>query len=144
MSADYSWIVNDNEKAVRAALDRGDYVQAFLMVHALVESLLRVLLRETENDLSFHRLIEKYRLFLEEQSPGIATFVEELTQFNRRRNRIVHELWRNGYTYINRQAQDAAVAAVLMYGLFIEFLQTFYPELSQKGFVYGEGSQHGA
>ncbi len=139
-SVNFSLIVGDNEKGVRAALDRGDYVLGFLLVHALVESMLRAFLRTTDSNATFNGLIQEYKGFLERQSPGIATFVEELTQFNRRRNRIVHELWQKGYTYTNREAEGAAGAAVLMYGLFIEFLQTFEPELAEKGYQYDEGS----
>lgn len=138
-SAGFSLIVSDNEQAVRAALDRGDYVQACLLVHALIESLLRTFLR-TDSKARFVELIQEYKRLLEQQSPGITTFIEELTQFNRRRNRIVHELWCKGYTYTNRQAKDAAGTAVLMYGLFIEFLQTFDFELAGKGYQYDEGN----
>ncbi len=110
------------------------------MVHALVESLLRVFLHVHEKEVTFHQLIQRYENFLKEHSPGVSTFVEELTQFNRRRNRIVHELWKKGYSFTNRQAKDVATAAVLMYGLFIEFLQTFDYDLSDKGFEYDKGS----
>lgn len=137
---DFSLIVGDNEGAVRAALDRGDNLQAFLLVHSLVESLLRIFLHVHEKEFTFSQLIQLYKKFLKKHSPGIVTFVEELTQLNRRRNRIVHELWEKGYTFTNRQAGDAASGAVLMYGLFIEFLQSFDPELSHNGFEYDEGS----
>ena len=137
---DFSLIIGDNEGAVRAALDRGDNLQAFLLVHSLVESLLRIFLHVHEKEVTFSQLIQRYKKFLKKYSPGVATFVEELTQFNQRRNRIVHELWKKGYTLTNRQAEDAASGAVLMYGLFIEFLQTFDPELSHKGFEYDEGN----
>lgn len=115
-------------------------MQACLLVHALIESLLRTFLRTADSNATFAELIQEYKRFLEQQSPGITTFIEELTQFNRRRNRIVHELWRKGYTCTNRQAKDAAGTAVLMYGLFIEFLQTFDSELAEKGYQYDEGS----
>lgn len=95
-SVDFSLIVSDNEKTVRAALDRGDYVQAFLLVRVLIEPLLRTFLRTADSNATFTELIQEYKRFLEQQSPGIATFIEELTLFNRRRNRIVHELWRKG------------------------------------------------
>lgn len=137
---DFSLIIGDNEGAVRAALDRGDNLKTFLLVHALVESLLRVFLHAHEKDATFHQLIQRYESFLKERSPGVSTFVEELSRFNQRRNRIVHDLWRKGYTFTNRQANDAATTSVLMYGLFIEFLQTFDPELSNKGFEFDEGS----
>ena len=138
--SDFSLIIDDNERAVRAALDRGDNIQAFLLVHSLVESLLRIFLGEHRKDLTFSNLIKSYENFLEEHGSGVSTFVEELTQFNRRRNRIVHELWRKGCTYTNHEAKDAATTAIIMYGLFIEFLQTYDPELSNKGFKYDEGS----
>ena len=134
---DFSLIVRDNEAAVKAAFQRGDNVQAFLLVHALVESLLRAFLHIQEEDVKFSRLIQHYEAYLKEHSPGISTFIDELTQFNRRRNRIVHQLWRKGFSFTNRQDKDAAAAAVLMYGLLIEFLQTFEPELAKKGFEYG-------
>jgi len=138
--SDFSLIIDDNERAVRASLDRGDNIQAFLLVHSLVESLLRIFLGEHKKDLAFSKLIKNYENILESHSSGVSTFVEELTQFNRRRNRIVHELWRKGYTFTNREAKDAASAAIVMYGLFIEFLQTYDPELSDKGFKYDEDS----
>ena len=138
--SDFSLIINDNERAVRAALDRGDNIQAFLLVHSLVESLLRIFLGEHKKEVAFSKLIQKYENILKNNSPGVSTFVKELTQFNRRRNRIIHELWRKGYTFTNRQAKDAASVAVIMYGLFIEFLQTYDPELSDKGFKYDGGS----
>lgn len=135
--AGFSLIVKDNESAVQAALQRGDDLQAFLLVHALVESLLRVFLNVHGDEMRFHDLIRKYQEHLSARSPGVSTFVNELTQFNRRRNRIVHELWKKGHTATNSHAKDAATAAVLMYGLFIEFLQTHEPELADKGFEYG-------
>lgn len=137
--SDFSLIIDDNERAVRAALDRGDNIQAFLLVHSLVESLLRIFLHVHEKEATFSQLIQNYKEILKSHSPGVSTFIVELTQFNRRRNRIVHDLWRKGYTFTNRQAKDAASAAVLMYGLFIEFLQTYDPKLSDKGFKYDEG-----
>ena len=91
--SDFSLIINDNERAVRAALDRGDNIQAFLLVHSLVESLLRIFLGEHKKEVAFSKLIQKYENILKNNSPGVSTFVKELTQFNRRRNRIIHELW---------------------------------------------------
>lgn len=135
---DFSLIVADNESAVKVALDRGDNLQAFLLMHALIESLLRVFLNAHGKEITFHQLIQCYENFLKEHSLGVTTFIDELTQFNQRRNRIIHELWRKGYSFTNRQTEDAATASVLMYGLFIEFLQTFDPELSDIGFKYDE------
>lgn len=138
-SIDFSFIVSDNEKFVQAALDRGDYLQALILIHVLIESLMRAFLELTDDNLRFQQLIEHYEEFLDRESLGIKSFVKELTEFNRRRNRIVHKLWRKGYTFTNRQAKDAATASILMYGLFIEFLQTYDENLEGKGFKYDEG-----
>ena len=133
----FSFIVNDNEKAIKEAFDRGDYTQAILLIHALIESLLRLFLGETQNKrVSFSGLIKKYDQFLHQENYPNRTFVDELVQFNLRRNRIVHELWQKGYSLTNRQAKEASTAALMMYGLFIEWLETFGPEITRKGFRY--------
>jgi hypothetical protein len=137
---DFSIIVKDNEQATAQSLADGQFVQGFLLIHALIEALLRLFLRIPEEDrVSFDGLIQRYRFYLDEQQYPIPTFIEELTQFNRRRNRIVHQLWRKGYSFTNRQTEPAARGAVLMYGLLIEWLETFDPEITQIGFQYDEG-----
>lgn len=137
---DFSLIVSDNEQAAAQALARGDFVQAYLLVHALIEALLRLFLRIPDGeDLSFNDLIHKYRAYLEKAHYPIPTFIDELTQFNRRRNQIVHQLWRKGLSFTNRQTEAAARAAVMMYRLFIEWLDTFDPEITQIGFRYDDG-----
>jgi hypothetical protein len=137
---DFSLIVSDNEQAAAGALAQGDFVQAYLLVHALVEALLRLFLSIPDGkDISFNDLIRKYRTYLEEEHYPIPTFIDELTQFNRRRNRIIHKLWRKGFSFTNRQTEDAAHTAVMMYGLFIEWLETFDPEITRIGFRYDDG-----
>lgn len=137
--ADFSIIARDNEKAAAEALANGDFVKAFITVHALIEALLRLFLRVTEGrEVTFTRLVKKYRDYLAAEQCPYGTFVEELTQFNRRRNRIVHELWRDGYTHTNRQAESAARGALVLYGLFIEWIQTFDDEIAQLGFAVDE------
>ena len=136
---DFSIIVRDNEQAAAQALADESFVQAYLLVHALIESLLRVFLRISEGkDVSFHNLIRKYQSYLKEQDYPIPTFMNELTQLNRRRNRIVHRLWRKGFSLTNRQTEPAARAAVTMYGLLIEWLETFDPEITHIGFRYDD------
>jgi hypothetical protein len=131
---DLSFIVRDNEAACGRALADQNYVQAFLLVHALIESLLRAFLHRHGRDTSFHALIKAYQGFLAEQQQLQPTFVKELIEFNQRRNRIVHQLWRKGFSFTNRQAERAARAATMMYGLFIEWLETFEPEITTLGF----------
>jgi len=127
-------IVRDNEQAVAGALSQGDFVKAFLLTHTLIEALLRVFLRVPDQEVPFSRLIEDYAKYLGDIKYPHDTFVDELTQLNRRRNRIVHQLWIKGYTHTNREAEPAAKMAVRVYGLFIEWLQTFDPEIAQVGF----------
>ena len=137
---DFSLIVSDNETATAEALARGDFVQAYLLVHALLEALLRLFLRiPADEDINFNGLIYKYRQHLEMADYPIPTFIDELVQFNRRRNRIVHQLWRKGSSFTNRETESAARAAVVMYGLFIEWLETFDSEITRIGFQYDEG-----
>jgi hypothetical protein len=137
---DFSIIIKDNEQAAAQALADGHFVQAYLLVHALVEALLRLFLHIPEGEnISFAMLIGRYKSYLEQERYPIPTFVEELTQFNRRRNRVVHQLWRKGHSFTNRQTESAARRAVMMYGLFIEWLETFDPEITRIGFRYDEG-----
>jgi len=133
---DFSLIIKDNEGAAQVAFDRGDYLQAFLLIHTLLEALLRLFLKDTDKEVKFSTLIKRYDIFLEKQHYTVKTLVNELTQFNRRRNRIVHQLWKKGYSYTNRQSKGAAEAALIMYGLSIEFFETWDLEIEQIGFEH--------
>lgn len=136
VKADFSLIIKDNEATARAAFDRGDYLQAFLLIHTLLEALLRLFLKETDEEIKFGLLIRKYEGFLVDQNYPVKTLVDELTQLNRRRNRIIHQLWQKGYSYTNRKSKGIAAAALTLYGLSIEFLETWDPEITQIGFEY--------
>lgn len=131
-------IVVDNESAVAKAISEKNYVQAFLLIYSLVESLLRVFFNLENKDVRFDDLIKAYESYLVSINYPERTFVEELKKFNQRRNRIVHELWKKGYSGTNEQAEDTANSAVLMYGLFIEWLQTFDENISDRGFKLSE------
>ena len=136
MRPDITFIITDNEKAVQSALDSDNYIQAFVLVHSLIESLLRAFLNKLNPaaELRFAELVDQYKAHLAQIQYPIPTFVDELTQFNRRRNRMLHRLWRYGFTYTNNNLKDAAQAAVNLYGLFIEWLQTFDEGLADIGF----------
>jgi len=136
---DFSAIIDDNEQAAAKALDEKNFVQAFLLVHALIEALLRLFLRVSKEDVKFSELIRMYQGYLEKQCYPRPEFVDELTKFYQRRNRIVHELWEKGHSLTNSQAEPAANAAVMMYGLFIEWLETFDPGITKIGFQYEKG-----
>ncbi len=132
-------IVEDNEAAVAQAISEGDYVQAFLLTHALVESLLRAFLNREDGEVQFYNLIKTYEAYLAKIDYPGGDFIDELTKFNQRRNRIVHQLWAKGYTATNEQTKDAATAAVLMYGLLIEWFGTFDEEIGERGFKLNVG-----
>jgi hypothetical protein len=127
-------IINENEGVVQEAFKRRDYVQAFLLLHTLIESLLRAFLNEHKKDIKFSKLIMRYKDFLVANSYLQETFIKELTEFNRRRNRIIHQLWEKGYLSTNSKAKSAANAALNMYGLFIEFLETWDSNITERGF----------
>ena len=137
---DVSLVVRDNERAAAEALSRGDFVHAYLLLHVLIEALLRHFLRVQKEYVTFSELIRRYDLYLDEQGYPFPTFKDELTKLNGRRNRIVHELWRRGYTATNAQADQAARAAMLTYGLLIEWLETFDEEITETGFRYDVGA----
>ena len=133
---DYSFVVRGNEQAAANALSEGRYMDAFLLVHTLVEALLRAFLSVNKPRRSFNQLVAAYGTYLTDQSYPKAVFVDELQQLNHRRNRIVHQLWQHGYTYTNNQSKEAAKAAVIVYGLLIEWLETFDEEITKDGFTY--------
>jgi hypothetical protein len=132
--SDFSLIVEDNERAAQEALDHGDYLQAFILIHTLMESLLRLFLDETDEDVKFSSLVKKYEKYVNEQNYNSPTLVDELTKLNRRRNRITHQLWKKGYSFTNKQSKPAAYAAFVLYALIIEFFGTWEPDLNKMGF----------
>lgn len=128
-------IVTENEDAARRAYDSGEYVLCFLLMHSLVESLLRTFLHQPEKG-SFYRLIQEYEQRLQSEGQGSVSFIKELTEFNKRRNRVVHELWKKGYAVTNGHLEPACQGTFMVYGLFIEWLQTFDDGIAEAGFQY--------
>jgi len=126
-------IIAENKTIARAAYERGDYVLCFLLIHSLIEVLSRAFLSQTGKE-SFNELIDLYKQYIKEQGQVRLTFVDELTQFNRRRNRVVHNLWKHGYRVTNEKLKPACRAAFIMFGLFIEWLETFDPAIIDLGF----------
>lgn len=134
-----SEIIRDNENVAQTALTRKDYVQAFLLIHSLVESLLRSVYRAQKKDVTFASLIKRHEDYLEKRGFNETIFVEELTEFNRRRNRIIHNLWKEGYSETNFKCQEAATGAIILYGLLIDYFLAIRPEISEHGFELNEG-----
>ena len=128
-------IVKENENAARRAYERSDFVLCFLLSHALIESLLRAFLGQTGRE-SFNELIAAYKNYMKTEGQISATFIKELTTFNWRRNKVVHQLWKNGYSVTNEKLEPACRSAFMMFGLFIEWLETFDPEITESGFEY--------
>ena len=129
-------MVRDNEQAAANALGEGRYMDAFLLVHTLVEALLRAFLSVNKPRRSFNQLVAAYGTYLIDQGYPKAVFVGKLQQLNQRRNRIVHQLWQHGYTYTNNQSKEVAEDAVNVYGLLIEWLGTFDEGITKAGFTY--------
>lgn len=117
-------IVADNEGAAQSAFQRKEYIICFLLLHSLIEGLLRTFLKKSVND-TFNELVKSYITHLKSEGQGKITFEKELTEFNKRRNRVVHQLWEKGYTRTNKGLKPACLAAFQMYVLFIEWLDTF-------------------
>jgi hypothetical protein len=137
---DFSATIKDNETAAAQSFEDGNFLQAYLLIHSLIESLLRFFLRIPEGQVvTFDGLVQKYGAYLKRQEYPTLDFVDDLTNFNRRRNRIVHHLWHKGYSLVNKQSEGAAHASVILYGLFVEWLETFDPEITQIGFHYEKG-----
>ena len=128
-------VIGENESVSRSAYDNGEYVLCFLLIHALIESLLRIFLNKTAKE-SFHELIDDYSKHLQSQGQKVPLFVNELKEFNRRRNRVVHNLWKFGYSKTNETLEPACRGAFIVYGLLIEWLETFNPDIIDFGFEY--------
>lgn len=128
-------VIVENEQAARQAYEKGNYIMSFLLIHSLVEGLLRTFL-EREKRRTFNELINDYESYLKKEGQEKLTFVEELKEFNKRRNRVVHSLWEKGYNATNDKLEPACRASFTLYGLFIEWLETFDPEIIDKGFRY--------
>ena len=128
-------IVKENEAVARRAYEQGDYVLCFLLSHALMEALLRAFLGQTGKE-TFNDLVIAYKEFLKSEGQAESTFAKELTEFNQRRNRVVHELWKRGYSVTNGKLEPACRGAFIVLGLFIEWLETFDPEITESGFEY--------
>ncbi len=125
-------IIEDNETAARNLYATGNYVSCFLLIHSLIEALLRTFLNNKKD--GFNGLIIAYKKFLQKEKQKKTTFVDELTTFNKRRNRVVHELWEKGYTETNNKLEPACRTAFLIYGLLIEWLETFSFDSKHSGF----------
>jgi len=59
-----------------------------------------------------------------------------IAKFNQRRNRVVHQLWIGGYSATNEKLEPACRGAFIIFGLLIEGLETFDPEITESGFEY--------
>jgi hypothetical protein len=131
-------VIADNEAAAKAAFRNGDYVLCFLLEHALVEALLRTYLDDWRDERRFADLVAEYCRMEIAEGQARAEFREDLEGFNRRRNRVVHRLSRVGYGRTNQSQnlKDACVAGMLLYTLFIEWLETFDPDIVSAGFKY--------
>lgn len=137
---DFSLIVRDNEHAAASALERGDFLSALLLVHTLIEALLRLFLNRHGHHEKFSDLVGALARDLKQQGVPEPPFLNELRGLNKHRNDAVHGLWRRGYSDTNRTVATSARAALLLYGLVIEWLETVDPDITSVGFRYDDGA----
>jgi hypothetical protein len=128
-------IIKENENVARRAYDQGDFVLCFLLSHSLIESILRAFLKNF-GDGSFNDLIIDFENFMESEGQMDSAFIKELIKFNRQRNKVIHQLWKNGYSATNQKLEPACRGAFIVYGLLIEWLETFDPTITKSGFEY--------
>ncbi len=129
--------IKDNEGAVARALQQGNYILSYLIVHSLIELLLRTFLcvpQEEESD--FADLVKSYKEHMLSQHHADALFENELTQFNLRRDRFFAQIRERGFSTVNEQTRAQAAMAVNVYGLLIEYLETFDANIGEMGFDY--------
>ena len=121
-------VAAENELVARLMFESGDYVGCLLLIHALVEGALRNFLRCGESG-TFNAIVGQYRDYLISEGQKDPLLVEELTQFNRRRNRVVHGLWLRGYHDTNEghRLDDACKAGMVMLELLSDYVSTFAP-----------------
>jgi hypothetical protein len=130
-----SIILAENEYVARRAYDQGELVLCFLLTRTLIESLLRAFLNKFGNE-SFNDLIIGFENFMKSEGQKDSVFIKELTKFNRQRNKVIHQLWKNGYSATNEKLEIACRGAFIVYGLLIEWLETFDPTIIKSGFDY--------
>ena len=128
-------VAAENEAVAREAYERGDFIFCFLLIHTLIEALLRTFLGRTGKE-RFADLIDSYKNYLKVEKQPEPVFVDELIQFNRRRNQVAHSLWKNGYAETNKKLEPSCCAAFIMLGLLIEWFETFNPKITESGFSY--------
>jgi len=133
-----SKIIQDLEKQAYKYWKNGDYYISFLLFHSLLEGALRDFLKiPFDKDLKFSELIDKLQIFLTtepykqpEEQPGELT--ENLKKFNKARNKLIHNLWKYGYSDLNKKSKRLAQKAFITYNLELEYLATFDEEFQQK------------
>ena len=129
--------IKDNEGAVARALQQGNYVLSYLIVHSLIELLLRKFLCvPQEEEYDFADLVKSYKEHMLSRHHANALFENELTHFNLRKHRFSAQIRERGFSAVNEQTRDQAATAVKVYGLLIEYLETFDANIREMGFDY--------
>jgi len=97
-------VMQENLEAVEGADAKGFHLLAYLLAHSTIESNLRGSVGRPQSDVRFCDLIEALR-----DSPrklnGKAALVRDLCTLNTFRNKLVHELWTDGFGRANGEAK---------------------------------------
>lgn len=139
-----SQIVKDLEIQAYRFWKKGDCYVAYLIFHSLIEGALRDFLNICpDTELRFCDLIDRLAKFLEtppytQPKDPVHRTIDRLTKFNRARNKLVHNLWRYGYSQLNQKSKRLSQQAFVTYVLEVEYLGTFNEDFEQKWCVeYG-------
>jgi len=118
--------IKDNIQAADNSFNERNYLFTFLLNYSLCESVLRIALNCHKKSASFKELIELYEKYLKDRNYPYNTFNRELRAMNSRRNRIVHDLWKYGYSKINKNSKGSAQMSSIVFSLLLEWFETFY------------------
>jgi len=131
-------IVKDLESQAYKFWIRGDYYISYLIFYSLIEGALRDFLEvSSDADVRLCDLISRLEEFLEtppytQLKSSIKNTIENLTRFRKHRNKLVHDLWRYGYSELNQKSKQLAQKAFMTYLLDTEYLGTFNEEFKQR------------
>ncbi len=104
-------VLQENLKALDDARAKGFHLQAYLLAHSTIESNLRGSVGKPESEVKFSALIETLR-----NSPkrfkGKTALVRDLCNLNTFRNKLIHELWTDGFRHTNGEAKRRGAWAI--------------------------------
>ena len=132
--------IEDLENKAVEFFEQREFLVSFLLFHTLTEALLRAFLRKGDKETRFSNLVKDLESFLctppyAQPRGSVQRTIKQLTEYNQFRNRIIHNLWKHGYSRWNILCKEAARQAYIIYLLTAEYLETFSDELNKYHFA---------